>query len=285
MATDVIVVGGGRLGKALQHSVVGRGKAPLSGRALCDAHNFNQRLEGATTVIHAAGPAGEAVCRRDPGMAFSLHYVLSERLALWAREQPDRRLIFLGTVAPDVGFYGPVKRAACRVAQRLILDMEKGEGSEQLTVVECGHVIGEGMSVHESPGVAAQFIAQAMTSGTLLVPVAPAPTIRVTPLSTLLDLVGKLCVVPGMTSPVLSPVSEPIDIRDLARRIAGIVHVMFQTECQITEDPRMGGASYADPTGEVMPVRPFSDTIMGWLRTPEVKMLFRPRSGRVLRDG
>lgn len=277
--TPMVVVGMGRIGRALAH--IAPKPTLLSGRAVLSTPDLDDLLGPADTVVHVAGPAGEAVCLRDPGAAFGLHYLLTERLALWARERPSRRLILVSTVAPNAGFYGPLKRAAVRLAQRLLMHPE-AELADPLTVIEAGHVIGKGMSVHESPGVVAQFIAAAVTGGEIRVPSADV-TIRFTPLSDLLQTIGHVAHMSVAHPPVLSPVSWAIPVRDVAKSVTSIVAVRYQRKPGvIIEDASLRAPSYADPTGEVLPVKPLGETLMAWLRTPEVGLLFRGPSGQVL---
>lgn len=277
--TPLVVVGMGRIGRALADLTPK--PTLLSGRAVLSTPDLDDLLGPTQTVVHVAGPAGEAVCLRDPGGAFGLHYLLTERLALWAREQPSRRLILVSTVAPNAGFYGPLKRAAVRLAQRLLMAPE-AELADPLTVIEAGHVIGEGMSIHESPGVVAQFIAAAMTGGQIRVP-SPEITIRFTPLSDLLQIIGHVASTSAARPPVLSPVSWAIPVRDVAKSVTSIIAVRYQRKpAVIIEDASLRAPSYADPTGEVLPVKPLGETLMTWLRMPEVRLLFRGPSGRVL---
>ncbi len=275
------VVGMGRIGRALEHT---HPKPTLvSGRAALATRDLGELLGPAEIVVHAAGPAGEAVCLKDPGAAFGLHYTLTERLMTWTRERNTRTLILLSTVAPNVGFYGPLKRAAAKLAQRIALT---NHDVDQLTVIEAGHVIGEGMSVHESPGVVARFIAAALTHGAIRVP-GPGVTIRFTPLRDLLATVHDVAYVPAVRPIALAPVSIPIEVREVAQTVAKLVSLMYQREpASIREDSALSQSpSYEDPLGDIVPVKPLAETLMTWLRTTEVKMLFRGPGGRVLGEG
>lgn len=279
----VCIVGHGRIGRAL--ALAKPKPDSVSGRALVGAadRDFPGLLADAEVVVHAAGRSGEAVAVKDPVGAFALHFTLTERLVRWTLAQPSRQLILIGTVAPDVGFYGPLKRAAVRTAQRMMAAGEATDG--QLFVVEAGHVIGEGMSVHDSPGVVARFIASAVTGQPLVVPTQPV-TIRLTPLDSLVKTIMNLIHVPDVHPTVVAPVSEAERVVDIAKRVATLVGSMRdQAPVPLIADARMNRPSYAEPLGAIVPVRPLSDTLFRWLHTLEVKMLFKAPSGRVLRDG
>jgi nucleoside-diphosphate-sugar epimerase len=272
MALKVAIVGRGRIGRHLAKAAFPAAPALFSGREAFAAKRLDDLLGDIDLVIHAAGPAGDAVSAMNPALAFALHYTLTDRLASWAFQSKHRRLILLGTLAPNEGFYGPLKRAAIARVQHLQVHYEMPEA---LHVIELGHVIGEGMSVHESPGVVARFIQAAVTSGTLRVPPPPGPAIRFTPLASLVETVIKLVAVPIEHPAVLSPVSPPIYLRDLAQNIVTLARTMYGKEADIVESAQVGqGASYADPTGVVLPIKPLSMTLMAWMRSGDVKLLF-----------
>lgn len=271
----VALVGAGRLGQILRRALpVARA---ISGRAAL-VGQVDEAIGDVDLVIHAAGPAGEAVAVRDPGLSFALHYTLTERLVAWLQRASHRRLVLLGTVAPNVGFYGPLKRAQIRMAQERLA--EPGGPKAALTVIECGHVIGKEMSVHAAPGVVATFISQAVTDGVLQVPDVPV-AIRVTPVAALVAALDRLVHIPAEFPPVLAPVSEPILLRDLAETIAQLADIIYNTRPTIVPTAAVASrASYTDPTGEVLPVPSLALTLQEWMRQVEVRMLFQPRRTR-----
>jgi nucleoside-diphosphate-sugar epimerase len=274
------IVGRGRIGLALEAT---HPKPPVfSGRTLLGLSlaDFETFVADYDHLVHVAGPAGEAICLRDPTVAFDLHYRLTERLALWAQHKATRHLTLLSTVAPDVGFYGPLKRAAVRMAQRLLHSPE----CDQLTVIEAGHVVGKGMSVHQSPGVVARFIAAAMLGEPLAVPDRTV-LLRFTPLATLRETVLRVVQVPIEQPPMLAPVSAPTDIREVAALVARLVGLVRQRPpVPLVPQYARRGPDYTDPLGDLVPVRGLAETIMEWLRTPEVHLLHRGPSGRVLTE-
>lgn len=267
------IIGAGRIGQILQKTNP-RAKT-IGGRAALALGSMDDAIGDVDLAIHAAGPAGEAVSVRDPGTTFALHYTLTERLVAWVQRSSHRRLILLGTVAPNVGFYGPLKRAVIRMAHERM--GEPGGPKNAVTIIECGHVIGRDMSVHESPGVVAKFIHGAVTDGLLQVPDLPV-AIRVTPVASLVETVDRVVHVPIEHPSVLSPVSEPVFLRDLAHMVARLADIIYDKRPEIVATATLAGRySYADPTGEMLPVQPLAVTLQEWMRTLEVKMLFRPR--------
>lgn len=265
---SLVVIGRGRIGEALRVAWHLKPEQIRSGREVFAAGPAS--LGDARTVIHVAGPAGENACRTEPLGAMQIHYELTERLATWVRGSITRRLIVIHTLAPERTYYGALKRAAVRMAQRLLWHDDPGE-TDQLSVIEAGQVIGEGISVSANAGVIARYIAQAVTNGTLECPTRSEVCIRVTPMVSLRETLDRL--VHGPCLPVVAPVSGPISVRELAFLITRLANLAYGVAPKIRETESFG-QSYVEPTGEPMPVRPTAETIMGWLRTVEVKMLY-----------
>ena len=119
-----------------------------------------------------------------------------------------------------------------------------------------------------------------MTDGVLQIPEQPV-AIRVTPVSALIMTIDRLVHVPVEFPPILSPVSEPIVLRDLAETIAQLADIIYNTRPTIVSNAALSGrSSYTDPTGEVLPVPSLALTLQEWMREVEVRMLFQPRRAR-----
>lgn len=259
----VAIVGSGRIGQALAEA------APealaLSGRDLFAKRHVDGFLGEREIVIHAAGPAGEMICREDPAMAFALHYTLTQRLVEWSLLNPTRRLILLGTVAPNVGFYGPLKRASIELATLI--------NGSKISVVECGHIIGPGLSVTDSnAGVIARFVKGAVT-GSRLVIVSGEQTIRYTPMKSVIECIMALVEEP--TARILSPVSAPIPVSEVGRLCLKMASFMYGVNRGVMVQGNQQGQppSYEDPTGIPVTVPDLSDVLLQWMRTTEVKIL------------
>jgi nucleoside-diphosphate-sugar epimerase len=267
------VVGEGRIGRAL--AVGCPGAALISGRELLAKRDPASLLGPAQTVVHAAGPAGEAACKEDPGLAFGLHFTLTERLMAWLQDAPHRRLVLLGTVAPNVGFYGPLKRAAIDRAWSL-----RGEDSPgSLTVVECGHVIGVGLPVSDrNAGVVARFVQAAVQGGRLVLAGGGTQQVRYTPLAELTAVVKQ--VVLGTREPgTWAPVSPPVRVTDIARTCLNLARLLYEVDrgVMVGAPHRLTPPDYADPTGVELPVAALPDVLIAWMRTAEVKILLGTR--------
>lgn len=270
-----MIVGTGRLGAALSVGLHALRPQQLSGRELLAKREVASALGEVRCVIHASGPAGEQACREDPGLAFALHYTLTERLLEWAVAE-GRRVILLGTVAPLVGFYGPLKRAAVERAFTLV----PGDvaTAERVTVVECGHVVGEGLPIRDrNAGVVARFVAGALTGQALPLAGSGAQRLRYTPVSTLVQLLAQV-VRQAPKVPTLSPVSEPVTVMDVARmtiRLADLLHGV--NRATMVPAQAVSQPDYIDPTGQLYPVPALHDVLVPWMRTIEAKILLGVR--------
>jgi nucleoside-diphosphate-sugar epimerase len=255
-----VIVGTGRIGTALAVPAPGRSLTMLSGRAVLEDPDLIPL--DTDLVIHAAGPAGEDACQADPAMATALHETLTTRLVEWAIVGPSRRLICLGTVAPAAGFYGSLKRTALAHARTYVNHVGCGH---RLRVIECGQVIGEGMPLGAvDGGVVAAFLRRAMAGQRLLVNGQGTQTIRYTPLSSLVRVLAAIRL-HWPKYEVLSPVSEPITILDLARlclRVAGRDVVSASASAHTDTTP---AGSYTDPTGELVPVAALDEVLAQWM--------------------
>jgi nucleoside-diphosphate-sugar epimerase len=277
--SGLVVIGTGRLGKAI-HEGLGVPLRPqlFSGRDVAaKLHRLDGVLGEATCVIHAAGPAGEAACVEDPAGAFTLHYGLTEQLAKWALHEPGRHIILLGTVAPNQGFYGPLKRAAINRAEDL-LSQDISSMGERLTVVECGHVIGEGLPISDrNAGVVARFVKGALQGRQLVLAGGGVQTLRYTALPQLVTLLHNVVTVPQETS-TLSPVSRPVAIQDVARTCLRLAELLYGVRsATMIHGHQSPQPNYEDPTGEPVVQPEMHDVLVGWMRTVEAKMLLGVR--------
>ncbi len=246
----MLVIGMGRIGRmfrALNIDVV-PAREFLDGDQAC--------LTSTDLVVHAAGPAGDAACCENPGGAFAAHYMLTDRLVDWALERGDRRLVLLGTVAPNIGFYGPLKRAAIANAQRRTV----GEAQSRLLIIECGQVIGEGIDPLGS-GVIGEFVLAAVKGQPIEV-FGGQQTIRYTSLHGLIDLI---CTNRWPNVRILSPVSPPIPVLDLAKICARIAYLRFGVLENIVEWTAPLTPSYEAPTGVILPVQDCATTLLKWM--------------------
>lgn len=271
--STVAIVGGGRIGHALLHGCPGAHL--VSGRELLAKRDLEPLLQGASTVVHAAGPAGEAACKEDPALAFALHYTLTSRLVQWVDVSPGRKLILLGTVAPNVGFYGPLKRAAIEHAFARCADAEGA-----LCVVECGHVIGVGLPVSDrNAGVIARFVQGAVQGGRLVLAGGGEQQIRYTPLAELVTVVKQLVQGERAFNATWSPVSAPSSVADVARTCLNLARLLYEVDRGVMVDAphRTFPPSYESPTGTLIPVAPLPDVLIAWMRTLEVKILLGVR--------
>lgn len=268
--SPLTVIGTGQIGKALVRTA-GRSKVQnISGRDLIGRTGL---IQDNALIVHATGPAGEQASKEDPGRAFGMHYTLVMELVEWLGNHEDARLILLGSVAPNLGFYGPLKRAGVRAAQdqsRIL------NASHRLLVIECGHVIGEGLNI-SSPvaGVVARFMRAAVEGGRLIIAGHGEQTIRYTPLEVLIDLI--LAVGRNWPKvPVVSPVSSPVRVIDVARTCLRLSNLAFGIDKGVIIHSALPSApSYEDPTGESFAVPDLTDVIFQWMRTMEVKLLLR----------
>lgn len=267
------IVGGGRIGQALAVGLNRYRPTTLGGRALLAKRDLAASLGEATTVLHAAGPAGEAACKEDPGLAFALHYTLTERLVTWALAQPGRQLVLLGTVAPDVGFYGPLKRAAQACA------LEHAPGA--VLIIECGHVIGEGLPISDrNAGVIARFVQGALQGAQLQIAGGGEQMVRYTPVSSLIEVARTIVEPNGYPSaPVLSPVSGPLTITEVGRTCLNLARLLYNVDrgVMVHAPHRALHPDYEDPTGAVVAVPVLADVLVQWMRTVEAKVLLGVR--------
>jgi hypothetical protein len=223
-------------------------------------------------VVHAAGPAGEAACCKAPVAAFELHYTLTERLADWAAATGGT-LILLGTVAPNVGFYGPLKRAAVCLARI--------RAGTAVGVVECGQIIGPGLPLYgPGLGVVGLCIQRAVRGGVLEVPVGAHTTLRCTPLSAVVEAVAHLRT-PGPHPATVSPVSEPGTLGEIVRVVQREALLRYGQQAILREPAGPHGlVSYTDPTGEPYPVPPLATMIGEWVQSREAQALVQSAVGK-----
>jgi len=266
MNYPLTVVGSGRIARALTQAKVKSAVQSLRGRDLIGHTSIIEN----DTLVHATGPAGEQSSREDPGRAFAMHFSLVRELVDWLAGSETRRLMLLGTVAPASGFYGPLKRAGIAYAwERSVLF----GCSNRLLVIECGHVIGEGLDIGSpNAGVVARFLRQSVEGKSLVIAGNGEQTIRYTPLDVLANLI--MAVSRNWPKvPVVSPVSAPVRVIDVARICLRLANLAFKMNRgvmvhSIQEQP----PSYTDPTGELFEVPDLTDVIFQWMRTMEVKL-------------
>lgn len=244
-----VIVGTGKIGTALAASVPGRALTMLSGRAVLEDPDLIPL--DTDLVIHAAGPAGEGACQAAPALATALHETLTTRLVEWAIVGSSRKLICLGTVAPAAGLYGSLKRTALAHARTYVNHVGCGH---RLLVIECGQVIGEGMPLGAlDGGVVAAFLRRAIAGQRLVVNGQGTQTIRYTPLSSLVRVLAAIR--QHWPKPeVLSPVSYPVRIVDLARCCLRLVGREGWDPGASAHTDAATGLSYTDPTGEPVQV-------------------------------
>lgn len=276
----LVVIGSGRLGRAI-HEQLGTALRPqlLPGRdAAAKLHRLDGVLGDATCVLHAAGPAGEAACVEDPAGAFTLHYGLTEQLAKWAAHEPGRRIVLLGSVAPNYGFYGPLKRAAIHRAEDVLSAEHDGPLAAKLTVIECGHVIGEGLPISDrNAGVVARFVKGALQGRQLVLAGGGTQTIRYTALHSLV-LVLREVVGSAPLGTTVSPVSPPVTVEEVARTCLRLAQLLYGVRAGVMiHGHQAPQPNYEDPTGEPVPQPELHDVLVQWLRTLEAKMLLGVR--------
>jgi nucleoside-diphosphate-sugar epimerase len=210
-------------------------------------------------VVHAAGPAGETPCVANPGAAFAQHYVLTDLLVDWLQQHLDRHLVLIGTVAPNTGFYGPLKRAAIAHARL------RTARPRRLLVVECGQLIGLGVDAKVS-GVVGKFVEAAVAGRRPHVAHGGRQTIRYTTLGVLIDILCRVGT-EWPASETVSPVSRPVPVVEIAHLCARLAHLLFATpeDVLVDDDDRLS-ESYEEPTGLVLPGVPeLAATLTRWM--------------------
>lgn len=265
----MLVIGRGHIGEALLFG--NRDVRLLSSRAYFAVNSTTRRstLDAFDTIVHAAGPAGEVACCEHPAAAFAAHFTLVEHLVDWCIAGSGKhRLILIGTVAPNIGFYGPLKRAAIAYAERRI---EYGD----LLVIECGQVIGPGAG---EDGVIGKFLRAAVEGHRLQIAGDGTQTIRYTPLSNLVDLIGA-CTRNWPRNSIVSPVSLPVSLQEIARICIQRAYLKFQINNVLFYNSALTAAlNYEEPSGQMIPVDSLKKVIESWMP------LMRPEPPRENRD-
>lgn len=257
-----IVIGEGAVGLALWRALRG-GIQRLSARQVYDsAYAFGDD----TVLIHAGGPAGDRACRSDPAGAFAIHYTLTQRLAAWSAAGRNRHLVLLNTVAPDAGFYAPMKRAACAAAIEAATRARGGH----LLVLDCGTIVGPMMPiVGPNVGVVGAFLYAALSDGELAVEGTGEQTIRVTPID---DLV-RLCLAELTHCHDSGPdrrgiVSPSVSVNALAATCAAFARTLNRKPPPVVYRRPTGPVhSYEDTPARKLTVTPLDVTLRDWARS------------------
>jgi nucleoside-diphosphate-sugar epimerase len=211
---NVLVIGQGAVGRALtvglqarQFWVKGVGSRDLTEwaeqwkepQSFCaDVEEYAvEEHEGRRidAVIYAAGPAGEAACRRDPRGALHAHYIAPWEWSDWVVAR-QRRMVLISTVVTE-GFYGSAKQMALDYTRDQLLSTGKGA----VLALQCGQIIGPEMPV-DGTGVIATWVRQAVRGEALRVDDSTS-YLTVTLCADLIDRIAT-----WLTAPITSPWEE-----------------------------------------------------------------------------
>lgn len=213
---SILVVGQGAVGRALTVGLRARGfeveNSPARTHADCTHYSIRTRV-----VIYAGGPAGEAACRRDPVGAVKSHYSGVLNWVKWAANvlppASDKRLVIIGTVLPETGFYGSLKALALDRAREQTLNNSMAGA---VLALRCGQIIGPEMPV-DGTGVVATWIRQVVRGEDLQVNPEGAPLT----MTLCADLIERIAT--WLRSPITTLweeervcVSDPIGLTSLA---------------------------------------------------------------------
>jgi len=218
---SVLIIGSGVVGTALAGILKKQGETveQWSARKLlaCGPDLRGPELGKFDTIVHAGGPAGEAACLADPAGAFAAHYTLTQRLVEAVRRaEANARLVLLGTLAPDVGFYGPLKWAACAMAEAAA-DRGWRLTGWRLMLLDCGQIVGPGIPLGR--GVLGEFLRNALRGYPISVQGDGSQTILATPLRALAELIAES---KEETELRIAPVTRAVSVSEVARLCLGI---------------------------------------------------------------
>lgn len=248
----VMVIGSGRLGTLIGMRCQ-RVTRRCSGRAFLTMLKAPEQIR---TLVYAAGAAGDRRCLADPELALRLHVTGVQHALDWLHDTWVEQVILLGTLAPLVGFYGPLKQLSMDYAWVRTLP------HESLTILELGQVIGSGVPIGEgNDGVIAKALATGLGKGTIQILGDGTQLIRVTPLSDLIGIIDLLSSATGIRR-ILAPVSQGFPVSAIIQTLARL-----GAPCQSVLDPTLPQVSYRDPTCDVIPVTPLAKTLQEWIQS------------------
>lgn len=208
---SLTIIGTGRLGKLLEWEcqVV---QECISARMFLEMPDMFHR----TSVVYAGGPAGDQACLRDPELAVTLHVTVVRRLLEMLTKGRFKNLTLLGTVAPLVGIYGPLKQIGMDWAWNTAI-----KSRLPVTILELGQVIGPEIPIDgDNAGAIAHMLRSIRDDLPIKIYGSGNQLIYLTPSKSLIDYVNESR--DSSKLQMLAVVSIPFRVIDIAEIIRSI---------------------------------------------------------------